>query len=671
MSDLRALLDAPALVVTGWGVVFSVWSTTMAALALAVWRTLRPRAQARHQYRAAAISLAGAFVLSGAMLVVLLATAGRSLAPDVAASVRIEPPSAVTAAPARIGSRSGTPADPTRRAPSPSSPATRVPATGLALLGICWLVGLTLCAARLFGGWLVAGRLGRGAALVDDGPLRAAFDRVTAAVGVRRVRLAVSWGVDAPVTVGVTKPTVVLPGHLLDCLPPDSFEPILAHELAHVARRDYAANLVQCAVEALLYHSPATWWIGHRIRDAREFACDDCAVATAGDRARYVEALVLVARLGASAAPRPIVGMAGPRLITRVRRLLEGEPAMNAPVLRAAAAAACGLLLALVLPLPFDVASAQLSARLFAAGATQDQFRVPIGFPQRQDGSALRIHRVDSTSTHACGSFDVENVADVAVSRVRVVGVLSFARGANRPVQIVESDWIETTIAPGTTARLEASLVDLAIARREAAGSHVQVLCALREVVHANRASWSVTPNPAATNDRDAMGWPAPSLPRQLVGVTSALPTPRLTLCVDDAGSEYSPGARIAIRNEPGRAARCASDGQWAEVDPGTGSPVGSTRVPAEAVVMELRVAGIAAQMSLQAFIGTAATVQLPTGQAWGFVPARTAGGSVDVALHDLSTRPHRHVATRSLSPGQTVLFDDVEPALTLRLAPR
>ena len=66
--------------------------------------------------------------------------------------------------------------------------------------------------------------------------------------------------------------------------------------------------------------------------------------------------------------------------------------------------------------------------------------------------------------------------------------------------------------------------------------------------------------------------------------------------------------------------------------------------------------------------IGTVATIQLSNGQTWGFVPARSAAG-VDVALHDMSTRPHRLVATRSLGHGQTVQFDDVRPALTLRLA--
>ena len=137
------------------------------------------------------------------------------------------------------------------------------------------------------------------------------------------------------------------------------------------------------------------------------------------------------------------------------------------PVRRLFALTTGGLLLATALPVPLGLASTQLSARLFAAGQTQDVESMPVGFPQRQDGSGLRIRRVVSTAAHACGTFEVENIADVPVSRVRVVAVLSYRGSANRPVRIVESDWIDTMIAPGATARLDASLVDVATARRE------------------------------------------------------------------------------------------------------------------------------------------------------------------------------------------------------------
>lgn len=669
MIDARPFLEAPWLVLTGWSVVIALWSTALAALALAVWRTLRSHSTAQAQYRAALVSLSIALVLSMAGPTVLALAARAGASRPVPGPERVDTTAErVRAVPQATPQVNAAQPD---AAAAPSSPrwARAVPAAGLGVLGLLWLVGVAIGLIRLGGGWLVAGRLGARAALVDEGPVRDTFEHAKARIHVEHARLAVSLDVEAPVTVGVTAPTVVVPGLLLERLPPDSLEPILAHELAHVARHDYAVNLAQCVAEALLFHSPATWWIGRRIREAREFCCDDGAVGVAGDRARYVEALTLVARLGTLTGPGPMLGIAGPRLITRVRRLLEGEPTVIHPFARTAAITTLGLLLSIVLFQSYDAASSQLSTRLLAATA-QDLRPVPIGFPQRQEGSALRIRRVESSDSHACGTFEVENVSDVRVTQVRLVGILSFRRDAKRPVQIQESDWIETAVAPGATARLAAALIDVAMARREAEGQHVQAFCALREVVHENRAAWwSMTPNAAATTAEDAMGFAGPSLPRSLIGQTSAMVATRMTLCMDEKGAEYSPGAQVAIRDEPGKAARCTPEGQWIEVDRRTGQPlVGNTVASPDEVTLELLVAGQPSAMSLKGTYGSLATMQLPSGQKWGFVPARGDGGDVEVALHDLASNPHRLIGTKRLSPGQTVTFANAEPALSLRL---
>ena len=669
MSALRTVVDAPALLAVGWFVVFSLWATTMAAVGLMLWRMMRPREEPRVQYTAASLALATGLLASVAMPTVLLITSGRRPAQqDVVAigTSHVERTHALVGASRASDAANAGP----RLAAAIVGFSIEVPARLLGILGIGWGLGAAFCLVRLLGGWLRANHLRRAAVDIAEGPLHDAFIQLASEAGVPGTRLAVSPAIDAPAAVGSHAPTVLMPGHFVARLHIDTIGPILAHELAHVARRDYLGNLAQSLVEAVLFHSPATWWIGHRIRDAREFACDDRAVAAAGDRTRYVEALTLLAGLGAASAPQPVVGMAGPRLITRVRRLLEGEPIMHAPVLRALVTGLCGLGLAAALPAPFTLASAQLSRRLLAAGQVEASRRLPIGFPQKQEGSALRIKRVDSTATHACGTFDVQNVADVAVDRVRVVAVLSFAPGANRPVQIVESEWIPLDLAPGAAGRVEASLVDIAATLRETAGGHVQALCALKDVVYANRASWSTTVNPAATDPVEAMGWRRPTLPRDLVGVTSAMVTSNLTLCLDDEAAEYSPGAQIEIRDEPGRQARCTTDGRWVEVLTRAGAEASGRATVADEVTMELMMAGIEAPFALVSPYGRSAIVASPT-RSWGLVPRRTPTGGIQLALHDLSTHPHQLVATRSAGPDGTIRFDEVEPSLTIRVRER
>jgi protocatechuate 3,4-dioxygenase beta subunit len=104
-------------------------------------------------------------------------------------------------------------------------------------------------------------------------------------------------------------------------LPTEYVTALLAHELAHVCRRDYLVNLLQRVAEALLFYHPAVWWVSGQIRVEREMCCDDIAVAAQGDPVLYARAL---AELDASRAAWRSLELAadGPSLIDRVRRLL-------------------------------------------------------------------------------------------------------------------------------------------------------------------------------------------------------------------------------------------------------------------------------------------------------------------------------------------------------------
>lgn len=663
------LVGDPWLVALGWAVILSLWSTTVAALGLAAWRLLRPAAVAQAQYRAALNALGAAFVLAVLVPALLLAIPAFGDSTAAVASVAVDP-----ASPSVTPQVSRGQAERERSATSADRVAwmlPRVSPTALGFAGGVWVLGSVTLLGRLLTGWLAANRLRRRATLMDEGPLRDTFERLSADAHVRQVTLVVSSEIDAPVALGVRAPAVLVPAHLLDYMPDQSLAPILAHELAHVARRDYAVHLGQSVVEALLFHSPATWWIGRRIREAREFCCDDISVDVAGNRAQYVEALTLVARLGTLTTTRPAVAMAGPRLITRVRRLLEGEAPMSMPLVRTVLIAAVTAVMAAAFPTIFTAASRHVSTQLLAAGTAQQGTGVPLGFPQRQEGSAVRIVRVSSTDSHVCGTFEVQNMATVAVAQVRFVGVLSFTPRAERPVQIVESEWLASHIPPGATVTLDARVVALEEARREARGEHVQVHCALREVVYENRVAWGVTPNPSATTDVEALGGRWPTLPRSLVGQTRAAAYPRTTLCLDDAGAEYSPGAQIAVRDEPGNAARCTPEGQWVEVHRGTGEPKTSGDSAAVIVALEIAIDGVTPTFELKSAAGAVATVQVTGSRTWGFVPAVVGDGSVEIALHDMSATPHRLVGTRTLQPGLTVRFDDVEPSMSVRLKPQ
>lgn len=142
------------------------------------------------------------------------------------------------------------------------------------------------------------------------------------------VRLGLSTRVDSLVVLGWLKPVVLVPAAALLALSPEALEALLAHELAHVRRGDFLANLVQTLAEALLFYHPAVWWLSRRIRQEREHCCDDAAVQACGDPILYASALVGLEELRSQSIPIPDLAPAasGGHLMSRIQRLLRPHP---------------------------------------------------------------------------------------------------------------------------------------------------------------------------------------------------------------------------------------------------------------------------------------------------------------------------------------------------------
>ncbi len=199
---------------------------------------------------------------------------------------------------------------------------------------LVWALGVFGFSARLAGGWWSLKRLVRRDAhpLPDPWPDR--FHRLRKRMGFGpAVRLLQSGRARVPCAVGWWRPVVLLPVSLITNLSPSQLEAILLHELAHIRRRDYLVNLLQCAAETLLFYHPAVWWISRRVRTEREHCCDDLVVGVSGDAPAYARALADVASLCAGeSGSQPIAAPAATegRLVTRIRRILvpgAAEPA--------------------------------------------------------------------------------------------------------------------------------------------------------------------------------------------------------------------------------------------------------------------------------------------------------------------------------------------------------
>jgi hypothetical protein len=150
------------------------------------------------------------------------------------------------------------------------------------------------------------------------------FDSLRERIGISfAVELSTSRKINVPMAMGFLKPLVLLPAGTLLALSPTQLEAVLAHELAHIKRRDYLANILQSVVEVIFYYHPAIWWLSAQVRRERENCCDDIAVAACGDDLAYAKALLSL-QAYAKGAPNFAMAFSNRKdhLLNRVKRIL-------------------------------------------------------------------------------------------------------------------------------------------------------------------------------------------------------------------------------------------------------------------------------------------------------------------------------------------------------------
>jgi len=121
--------------------------------------------------------------------------------------------------------------------------------------------------------------------------------------GRRMPAISVSPAVAGPVTVGLWRPTVLVPPGFLEGLRSDDLEAVLAHELAHVRRRDFVKNLVYEAVSVAVAWHPLARLTRARVAESREMVCDALAADAVAGRERYARSLLRLASMVAHGAP--------------------------------------------------------------------------------------------------------------------------------------------------------------------------------------------------------------------------------------------------------------------------------------------------------------------------------------------------------------------------------
>ena len=168
---------------------------------------------------------------------------------------------------------------------------------------------------------------------VSDPSLLAMLEALRQAGDVRRaIRVTCAEGLGSPVALGASE--IVLPEAALTELEPEQQRSMLAHELAHLARRDPAWLAAACMIERIFFIQPLNRVARAGMQEAAELLCDDWAVHRTGSGFSLATCLVKVAEwVDTTPRPVPMAGMAEHRsqLVTRIHRLIEGRTMPTAP----------------------------------------------------------------------------------------------------------------------------------------------------------------------------------------------------------------------------------------------------------------------------------------------------------------------------------------------------
>jgi beta-lactamase regulating signal transducer with metallopeptidase domain len=129
-----------------------------------------------------------------------------------------------------------------------------------------------------------------------------------------------------PGLIGIFRPVLMLPDGIQARLSTQEMDAILAHELCHFRRRDNLTAAVHMLVESLFWFHPLVWWLGRRLMNERERACDEAVLAAGNDPRVFAEGILNVCRFYMRAPQASASALSGANLRIRIETILANRP---------------------------------------------------------------------------------------------------------------------------------------------------------------------------------------------------------------------------------------------------------------------------------------------------------------------------------------------------------
>ena len=252
-----------------------------------------------------------------------------------------------------------------------------------AILAAAWVCGFAAVLMVWFARWRVVYAGIKNAAPLYRGREVAALRRLEQAAGIRRkIEIFLSGASLEPGVLGIVKPVLVWPQGISDRLEDAHLEAILAHEVWHVRWNDNLAAAVHMVVEAIFWFHPLVWWLGARMVDERERACDEEVLQLGNKPQVYAESILKICEFCVGSPLACVAGVTGSDLKKRIANIMNKNIASKLNIGKKLLLSTAGVA-AIALPIVFGLAK-QAHSQSQASGqdASAKTFAFTRGYQQ-------------------------------------------------------------------------------------------------------------------------------------------------------------------------------------------------------------------------------------------------------------------------------------------------
>ncbi len=220
-----------------------------------------------------------------------------------------------------------------------------LPAQLFAVIALAYIASMTYFTARLLWSlWKTGALRKQSQPIILTGAAANIWSHCCNLFNVHNAHVAESSTTPYPMTIGIRHRLILLPTGLLETLHTDDLAAALAHEFAHMQRRDFAKNLLYALLPVPIAYHPLLWLTRTRIEESREMVCDALAAEALTGSHSYAHALLRLATRFTHIAPDHTlhaIGIFDANIFERRVMNLTHKPTQLRGIHRLVTAAAC------------------------------------------------------------------------------------------------------------------------------------------------------------------------------------------------------------------------------------------------------------------------------------------------------------------------------------------